>query len=506
MGIGLDIWAAGLAELMKPSVIMFLFLGVLIGTMIGALPGLSATMGIAIMTPITFWFDPTDGFAMLMGLWNAAIFAGGITAILINTPGTPASITQSFDGYALYKQGKGGLALGINVIFSFIGGMISTLALILLATPIARFTVTFNSAEYFMLAGFGLSMMVAVSGGDVLKGLILGLAGILLSTIGLDPILGIKRFTFGNVNLLAGVSFIPVMIGMFGIGEVMYQIFTRDKAQEARDIEARKVNLALGKVLPSKKEMKGLLPRGIITSVVATIIGAIPAAGGDISAIICWGNGKKFSKHPEEYGKGSVEGLAISSAANNGVLGGAMTTMMTLGIPGDAVTAILIGSLTMYGMQPGIKMFTENAKFTTQIMALMVLANIAFLILGLLTAKVSAKVLNVAQPTVWAAVTILCVVGSYALNNNFFDVMIMFAAAILGFLFKVFEFPTGPFILGILLGGMLESNMRRALVMSNGSYATFITRPVSCVLLILVVVTFLYPVIKSIRNKKKAAK
>lgn len=252
--------------------------------------------------------------------------------------------------------------------------------------------------------------------------------------------------------------------------------------------------------------MKGRFPRGIITSVVATIIGAIPAAGGDISAIICWGNGKKFSKHPEEYGKGSVEGLAISSAANNGVLGGAMTTMMTLGIPGDAVTAILIGSLTMYGMQPGIKMFTENAKFTTQIMALMVLANIAFLILGLLTAKVSAKVLNVAQPTVWAAVTILCVVGSYALNNNFFDVMIMFAAAILGFLFKVFEFPTGPFILGILLGGMLESNMRRALVMSNGSYATFITRPVSCVLLILVVLTFLYPVIKSMRNKKKAAK
>ncbi len=502
MGIGLDVWAAGLSELMRPSVILFLFLGVLIGTMIGALPGLSATMGIAIMTPITFWFDPTDGFAMLMGLWNAAIFAGGITAILINTPGTPASITQSFDGYALYKQGKGGLALGINVIFSFMGGIISTLALILFATPIARFTVTFNSAEYFMLAGFGLSMMVAVSGGDVLKGLILGLAGILLSTIGLDPILGVKRFTFGNVNLLAGISFIPVMIGMFGIGEVMYQIFTRNKEQEAKEIEARKVNLALGKVLPTKKEMKGLVPRGVVTSLVATIIGAIPAAGGDISAVICWGNAKKFSKHPEEYGKGSIEGLAVSSAANNGVLGGAMTTMMTLGIPGDAVTAILIGSLTMYGMQPGIKMFTENAKFTTQIMALMVLANVAFLILGLATAKVSAKVLNVAQPTVWCAVCVLCVVGAYALNNNFFDVLVMFAAAILGFLFKVLEFPTGPFILGLLLGSMLESNMRRALVMSNGSYATFVTRPVSCVLLIFVVITFLYPIVKSLKGKK----
>lgn len=504
MGIGLDVWAAGLSELLQPSVILFLFLGVLIGTMIGALPGLSATMGIAIMTPITFWFDPTDGFAMLMGLWNAAIFAGGITAILINTPGTPASITQSFDGYALYKQGKGGLALGINVIFSFLGGIISCAALILLANPIAKFTVTFNSAEYFMLAGFGLSMMVAVSGGDVLKGLILGLVGIMLSTIGLDPILAVKRFTFNNVNLLAGISFIPVMIGMFGIGEVMYQIFTRNREQEEKDIEARKVNLALGKVLPSKAEMKELVPRGIIASIVAVVIGAIPAAGGDISAIICWGNGKKFSKHPEEYGKGSIEGLAISSAANNGVLGGAMTTMMTLGIPGDAVTAILIGSLTMYGMQPGIKMFTENAKFTTQIMALMVLANVAFLIIGLATAKVSAKVLNVAQPTVWCAVVILCVVGSYALNNNFFDVLVMFAAAVLGFLFKVFDFPTGPLVLGLLLGSMLESNFRRALVMSNGSYATFVTRPVSCVLLIFVVITFAWPIIKSIKDKKKA--
>lgn len=504
MGIGFDVWAAGLSELLQPSVILFLFLGVLIGTMIGALPGLSATMGIAIMTPITFWFDPTDGFAMLMGLWNAAIFAGGITAILINTPGTPASITQSFDGYALYKQGKGGLALGINVIFSFLGGIISCAALILFANPIAKFTVTFNSAEYFMLAAFGLSMMVAVSGGDVLKGLILGLAGILLSTIGLDPILAVKRFTFDNVNLLAGINFIPVMIGMFGIGEVMYQIFTRNREQEEKDIQARKVNLALGKVLPSKEERKGLMPRGIIASMVATVIGAIPAAGGDISAIICWGNGKKFSKHPEEYGKGSVEGLAISSAANNGVIGGAMTTMMTLGIPGDAVTAILIGSLTMYGMQPGIKMFTENAKFTTQIMALMVLANIAFLILGLATAKVSAKVLNVAQPTVWCAVTVLCVVGSYALNNNFFDVLVMFAAAVMGFLFKVFDFPTGPLVLGLLLGSMLESNFRRALVMSNGSYATFVTRPVSCVLLIFVVITFMWPVIKGLKDKKKA--
>lgn len=499
-----EVWIGALQQCLQPSVIMFLAIGVIIGTAIGALPGLSATMGIAIMTPITFWFDPADGFAMLMGLWNAAIFAGGISAILVNTPGTPASITQSFDGYALYRQGKGGLALGINVIYSFIGGFFSTICLILFSTPIARFTISFNAPEYCMLALFGLSMMVAVSGGNMLKGLILGAAGILLSCVGLDPILSVKRFTFGQTDLLGGISFIPVMIGMFGIGEVLYQIYTHRKEEQARELEARKVNLALGRVLPTAKQAKELLAPTMIAAVEGTVIGAIPAAGGDIASIIAWGNAKKMSKHPEEYGKGSIEGLAVSSAANNSVIGGAMTTMMTLGIPGDAVTAILIGSLTMYGMQPGIKMFTENASFTAQIMLLMLLANVVFLVFGLATAKISAKVLNVSQPTVWTAVSILCVVGSFALNNRFFDVMVMFAAALLGFFFKVFDFPTGPFVLGLLLGSMLESNMRRALVMSHGSWMTFLTRPVSCVLFIAIIFTFCWPLLKKLLKKGKA--
>lgn len=500
-----EVWMGAIQLCLQPSVIFYLAVGVVIGTCIGALPGLSATMGIAIMTPITFWFDPADGFAMLMGLWNAAIFAGGISAILVNTPGTPASITQSFDGYSLYRQGKGGLALGVNVIYSFFGGLFSTICLILFSTPIANFTVSFNAPEYCMLALFGLTMMVAVSGGNVLKGLILGATGILLSCIGLDPILSVKRFTFGQTALLSGVSFIPVMIGMFGIGEVFYQIYTYRKEDQAKELEARKVNLALGRVLPSGKQAKQLALPTLIAAVEGTVIGAIPAAGGDIASIIAWGNAKKMSKHSEEYGKGSVEGLAVSSTANNATIGGAMTTMITLGIPGDAVTAILIGSLTMYGMTPGIKMFTENVSFTAQIMILMLLANVVFLIFGLATAKVSAKVLNVSQPTVWTAVSILCVVGSFALNNRFFDVGIMFVAAVLGFFFKVCDFPTGPFVLGLLLGSMLESNLRRALVMSHGSWATFVTRPVSCVLFIAIILIFCIPVVKSIRNKRKAA-
>ena len=339
----------------------------------------------------------------------------------------------------------------------------------------------------------------------VFEGLILGLAGILLSCVGLDPILSIRRFTFGQTALLGGISFIPVMIGMFGIGEVFYQIYSFRKAEQEAELEARKVNLSLGRVLPTAKQAKELAVPTLIAAVEGTVIGAIPAAGGDIASIISWGNAKKMSKHPEEYGKGSLEGLAVASSANNAVIGGAMTTMMTLGIPGDAVTAILIGSLTMYGMQPGIKMFTENVTFTATIMILMLLANVVFLIFGLATAKISAKVLNVSQPTVWTAVCILCVVGSFALNNTFFDVGVMFAAGVLGFFLKVFKFPNGPFVLGLLLGSMLESNMRRALVMSHGSWATFVTRPVSCVLFIAIVLTFCWPVLKAAMAKKKAA-
>lgn len=499
------IFASAFVDLLTPSVFIYLAIGVLLGTLIGALPGLSATMGVALITPITFWLDKTDGFAMLMGLWNAAIFAGGITAILINTPGTPASITQAWDGYPLYKEGKGGLALGINVIFSFIGGMVSIFLLILLASPIASITIKFGPAEYCLVALFGMTMMVAVSGGNVLKGLILGFLGLLLATVGMDPISGLARFTFGNTSLKAGVDFIPVMIGLFGLAEVLYQIYQYNREKEAQEREARKLNMKLGRILPTVNQMKSWTPRCLITGVVATIIGAIPAAGGDISSIICWGNSKRMSKEGDLYGNGSMEGLAVSSAANNGVIGGAMCTMLTLGIPGDAVSAVLLGSLMMYGLTPGYTMFNESAEFTAQIMALMILANIAFLIIGLATARVSAKFLNMSQPTVWAAVSILCVVGSFCINNRFMDVIIMFAMGVLGLFLKIYNFPSGPLVLGLLLGTTVEKNMRTALVISQGDWSYFVTRPISLVLLIMIVATFMFPVIKGAIKKKKTA-
>ncbi len=502
--MGSEAWLGAISATFQPTVLLFLFAGVVIGTIIGALPGLSATMAVAIMTPMTFYFAPAEGFAMLMGLWNAAIFAGGLSAILINTPGTPASITQAFDGYPLYRQGKGGIALGINVIFSVFGGLIGVFVLILFSNSIAKFTVSFGPSEFALLALFGLSIMVAVAADDLLKGFVAGIIGMLVATIGLDPILSVKRFTFGQTSLLQGVSFIPLMIGMFGIGEILYQIYARNRSMEEREQKERKRNLALGKIIPSWRELGRLAPRSGVVGLVSAAIGAIPGAGADIASIIAWGNSKKLSREGNLYGKGSIEGLAVSSTANNGVLGGAMTTMLTLGLPGDAVTAILIGSLTMYGMQPGIKMFTENSEFTAQIMLLMILANVLILILGLLTARASAKVLNVKQSTVWIAVVALCIVGAFSLNRNFFDVIIMFIAGMVGLLFKMYKYPVGPFILGVLLGPMFESNMRRALVMSEGSYAIFVTRPISVVLFSLILLAIVSPLVRPLFARIKA--
>ena len=494
-----------LLSLFTPSVMLFLMVGILVGFVIGALPGLSATMAIAILTPVTFWFDAEEGFAMLIGVWNSAVFAGGISAILLNTPGTPASVMQTMDGYALYRKGKGGLALGINVIYSAFGGLMSIAACALFSFPIARFAVGFGPTEYFSLALFGLCMMVLVSGNNLMKGLAMGFAGVLLSTIGLDPMTAVKRYTFGQTALLDGIPYIALMIGMFGVGEVFYQIYNRRKATQAENLE-RKKNLDIGRIIPNRKEFKELAVPACVSSAIGIIVGAIPACGGDISTIIAWGFGKKTSKHPEEYGKGSLEGLCVASTSNNSVIGGALTTMLALGIPGDSITAILIGALTMYGMTPGTQMFTENVTFIYKILWLCVLANIIFLVLGLLTTRMSAKIISVKQELVWTLVCVFCIVGSFAIKNSYLDVCIMFIGGVIGFLAKRYEYPVGPFILGMILSPLMESNLRRALLISRGSLDIFFTRPVTVVILILVAVSLFSEPISKLIKKKMAAK
>jgi len=482
----------GFLQAIDPRAILYLLVGTFSGLIIGTLPGLTATMAVAILTPLTFWLSPNEGLAMLIGVWNSAIFSGGISAILINTPGTPASIASTFDGFALTKKGMAGLALGINVVFSFIGGILGVVALILVGFPLARFALSFGPAEYFTLAIFGLSTMVAVSGKSILKGMISGFIGFSIALVGLDPIFGSERFTFGRMELLSGISFVPVMIGLFGIGEVLSQIFTKSRTTSADTQTVTQIK----RVIPTFKEVKDLTPVALLSSLIGVVIGVIPGAGADIAGLVAWDQSRSIAKRPEEYGKGSLEGLAASTTANNACLGGALTTMMALGLPGDAVTAILIGAFIIYGVQPGPIMFRDHASFVYMVITLMMLANVAFLAVGFFFSKVLTKFLSLPQSFIWSTIIILSLVGSYAINNSAFDLMIVFLSGVLGFLFRLLDVPLGPIVLALILGPMAEANMRRALILSGGSFTTFFTRPISLILLILSAASLLTSVIR----------
>ena len=316
----------GLAAVFELQVLAFLAAGVALGAVFGALPGLTATMGVAVLTPLTFWVSAEQGLAMLLGIYCGAIPAGGIPAILINVPGTPASIATSWDGYALSQKGQAGLALGINALMGAAGQLISILFLAIAAFPIAAFALRFGPAEYAGLAIFGISLMAGVSGGRVVKGLLAGLLGLALATVGLDPMTAYPRFTFGTSEFLDGISFVPVMIGLFGLAEVLMQI-SEGRSQQA------KVDAALGRVLPSKREWKSIAAPAATAGALGTLVGAVPAAGGDIGSVIAWEQARRMARKPAEFGKGAIEGLSAAVASANAAIGGAMTTMLTLGIP-----------------------------------------------------------------------------------------------------------------------------------------------------------------------------
>ena len=486
---------AGLQAILDPQVLLLLAAGVGLGAVFGALPGLTATMGVAVLTPLTFWLSAEQGLAMLLGIYCGAIPAGGAPAILINVPGTPASIATAWDGFPLARAGKGGLALGVNALASGIGQLASLLFLAVAAFPIAEFALNFGPAEYFGLALFGISLMAGVSGERVLQGLLAGLLGLALATVGLDPMTAYPRYTFGVSAFLDGISFVPVMIGLFGFAEVLTQI-----AMGSRRLAAAEGDF--GRVLPTGGEWRRMLP-GLATGAgLGTLVGAVPAAGGDIGSVIAWEQARRLSRRKEQFGKGSLEGLAASCSAANAAIGGAMTTMLTLGIPGDAVSAILIGALLIHGVQPGPLLFRNDRDFVFSLVLLMAFAAVATMLLGLLGARPLAKLLKIPQPWLWAGVTLFGIVGAYALNNAVVDVWVMFAAGILGFLLRLAQVPLGPLVLGLILGPMMESNLRRALILSRGDWSEVLMRPLVLVFLALTLVSLVLPFI---RRRKAAA-
>ncbi len=483
---------AGLAAVLDWQVLSFLAVGVSLGAVFGSLPGLTATMGVAVLTPLTFWVSAEQGLAMLLGIYCGAIPAGGIPAILINVPGTPASIATSWDGYSLTKKGQAGLALGINALASAAGQLTSILFLAFLAFPIASFALRFGPAEYFGLALLGISLMAGVSGRYVLKGMLAGMLGLAVALVGLDPMTAYPRYTFGMSEFLDGISFVPVMIGLFGLGEVLVQVSDRHAGK-------RVASAVIGRILPKVREVRTMLGATFSGATIGTLVGAIPAAGGDIGSVIAWDQARRASPDKEKFGKGSLRGLAASCSSCNAAIGGAMTTMLTLGIPGDAVSAILIGALLIHGIQPGPLLFANQQSFVFSIVFLLVFASLLIMLIGMLGAKPLARILTIPRPWLWTGIVLFGTVGSYALNNAVVDVWAMYAAGVAGFLFRKANIPLGPLVLGLILGPMMESNLRRALILSRGDWLALLSRPILLAFLAAAVLSLLWPLIRARR-------
>lgn len=477
----------GLVNVLNIQVILILLLGIISGIAIGSLPGLTATMGVALVLPITFGMEPVTGILLLIGVYFGSVYGGSLTAILINTPGTPASAATAMDGYAMSKKGLAHKALTISTLSSAIGGIISVIVLILVAPQLANFALKFSAPETFALAVFGISIISSISGKSMVKGLMAGILGLLIATIGIDPMGGFPRFTFGNMNLANGLNLIPVMIGLFAASEAfksMEDIFSKQNL----DIKVEKVKLKW-------VEFKSLIITILRSAGIGTFIGMIPGAGGDITSFVAYNEAKRFSKNKEEFGNGAMKGVAAPEAANNSVTGGAMIPLLTLGIPGDAVTAVLLGALMVQGLQPGPLLFQNNGPIVYTLFVGMLLANIFILFIGLFGIKYFTKILSVPKSILSPLILVLCVVGSYALNNNYFDVIVMFIAGVIGYFMVKQEFPVSPVILGLILGPLMESNLRRSLLMSQGNLSIFYTRPITLVLLILAIITLLSPIV-----------
>jgi TctA family transporter len=485
--------------IMDPQVLLVICGAALYGLSIGSIPGLTATMAAALLVPVTFFMDPIPALAAIVTMEAMAIFAGDIPAALVRIPGTPSSAAYVDELYSFTKRGKAGYILGIDVSVAVIGGILGTVVLIFLAPLLADFAMQFTSYEYFWLACIGLSCSVLVTKGSLLKGFVSLLIGLMMTTVGVDITLGYPRFTFGITDFLNGFSFIPAMIGMFGVSEIMRNVSKEESSFSSVAVQTKKM---FSGVLPIISKFKlNILRSGII----GTFVGILPGAGADIGAWIAYAFSKKFSKHPEKYGTGYEEGVADAGAANNAGLGGAWVPALVFGIPGDSITAIVIGVLFMKGLRPGPMIFQQTPEILYSVYLTFILANLLLLPFGVLAIKAGSQMLRVPQKILMPSILLFCIVGAFAINNTTFDVGVMLGCAVLAYIMESNDIPVAPAILGIVLGRLLEDNFMVSMIKSDWSLLEFFQRPVSATLGVVTLLLWTVPVItmtiKRMRNK-----
>jgi len=491
MGFNWDLMLSSYGAVFTPGILLMICVGTTAGIVIGALPGLTATMGVALLVPLTFGRAPLESISMLIGIYCGAMYGGSISAILIRTPGTPAAAATVLEGYPMAKRGEAGRAMSMALFASFFGGVVGVVIMTFASPFISNIALEFGPVEYFSLAIFGLSVIVSISGRSLVKGAISAFFGLLIASIGFDPISGFPRFTFGMMEMMEGPPFIPTLIGLFAVSEVFNEV---QKTGQIQQIKAK-----IDRYLPSWTDIKSTFKTLVRSSLIGTGIGAIPGAGGDIAAFVSYGEAKRASKNPERFGTGEIDGLAASESANNACSGGAMIPLLSLGVPGDAVTAVLLGAFVVQGLQPGPMLYKEHMDFVYQIFASMLLAQIAMQFIGMAGIRVFAKVILVDRAVLTPSIFVLSMVGAYAMRSNIFDVYTTLAFGILGYLMMRYDYPVSPILLALILGPMAESNLRRALVISGGEPSILFSRPIAVGLMLLAVASL----VLSVRGHRK---
>src|SRR4051812_26694013 len=486
-----------LGMVLDPYNIVVMLFASLFGLFVGAVPGLTATMATALLVPVTFFMAPIPAIAAIVTATAMAIFSGDIPGCLMRMPGTPASAAYTDEAYSMAKKGQAEIALGAGLVFSAVGGLFGTAVLILAAPALAEVALHFSSFEYFWLVLLGLTCAVFITSDQPLKGVATLFLGLLVACVGLGNPAGFPRFTFGNAEMTGGIGMIAMMIGMFAISEVIRYVV--DTSPPAELVVEKVGNVLAGQWALAKKYPVQIL-RG---SVLGTAVGALPGAGADIAAWMSYAMSKKFSKEPHKFGTGHVEGIVESGSANNSALAGAWIPALVFGIPGDSITAIVIGVLYMKNMNPGPSLFTTNPQNIYAVFLLFIVANIIMIPLGVLCIKVSKRILHVPREILMPIILLFCIVGTFAINNTVFEVGVMLVAGVVAYVLEANRFPIAPAILGVVLGGMLEENFITSMTKSNGNLGAFLSRPIALGLAVLtMIVWFLPPVMAMWRGRR----
>ena len=481
------------------QVILMTFIGAAGGVLLGAIPGMTATMGVALLIPFSFGMDLIPSVGLLLGIYCGGMYGGSISAILIHAPGTPAAAATLLDGYPMAKKGEAGKALSVAMFASFCGGVIGALIMTFLSPMVAKVAMKFTSAEMLMLAVFGLSVIISISGKSIAKGLISAFFGMLLCTVGVDPTYSRQRFTFGVKSLKGGLSFIPVLIGLFAIAEVIAGV---ERIIAGRESAQEKSTEKITRVLPDGKTIRKITPNILSGGIIGTFIGAIPGAGGDIAVFVSYAFNKGISKHPEKWGTGIPNGVAATESANNGCSGGAMIPLLSLGVPGDSVTAILLGAFIMKGITPGPMMYVSELPTVYKVFAALMLANLCMLIVGCLGVRIFAKIVSLEKKVLYPIILIISLLGAFSINKNVFDVGVCVVFGVIGWLMNKYEFPLSPILLALILGPMCEQNFVRFMDLNNGNFGAILHYPIAIGFFVVAVAV----VIISLLNQRKINK